>query len=53
MTWRQCLDARGALDASAAARALRRARQTGRTFDVLLSADGSLCGVALLVRRPG
>ncbi len=37
MTWRQCLDAGGALDVGAVADALRRARRTGLTFDVLLS----------------
>ena len=39
MTWRSCLDARGALDPVAAADALRQARRTGRTFDVLLSEE--------------
>ncbi len=42
MTWRSCLDARGALDPVAAAGVLRRARRTGLTFDVLLSAELSL-----------
>ena len=42
MTWRQCVDARGALDPGAVARALRRARREGRTFDVLLSEERSL-----------
>ena len=40
MTWRQCVDAHGVLDPVAAARALRQARQAGRTLDTLLS--GSL-----------
>ncbi|MGH3235151.1 MAG: 2-keto-4-pentenoate hydratase [Streptosporangiaceae bacterium] len=39
MTWRQCLDAHGALDPVAAASALRRARRAGRTCDVLLSEE--------------
>ena len=42
MTWRQCLDARGAVDVGAVAGALRRARQEGRTFDVPLSEELSL-----------
>jgi 2-keto-4-pentenoate hydratase len=37
VTWRQCVDAQGALDSVAAARALRQARQAGRTLDTLLS----------------
>ena len=37
MTWRRCVDAHGAVDPVAAARALRQARQAGRTLDVLLS----------------
>ncbi len=37
--WRECLDAGGALDPAAAAGALRRARLSGTTFDVLLSAE--------------
>jgi 2-keto-4-pentenoate hydratase len=40
VTWRQCVDAHGVLDPVAAARALRQARQAGRTLDTLLS--GSL-----------
>jgi 2-keto-4-pentenoate hydratase len=39
VTWRQCLDAHGALDPVAAAAALRRARRAGRTCDVLLSEE--------------
>jgi len=39
VTWRECLDADGALDPAAAAAALRRARLSGTTFDVLLSAE--------------
>jgi 2-keto-4-pentenoate hydratase len=39
VTWRQCLDAAGALDVGAVADALRRARRTGLTFDVLLSEE--------------
>jgi 2-keto-4-pentenoate hydratase len=35
--WRRCVDAHGAVDPVAAARALRQARQAGRTLDVLLS----------------
>jgi 2-keto-4-pentenoate hydratase len=42
VTWGQWVDGRGALDAVAAAGALRRARRTGRTFDVLLSEEVSL-----------
>ena len=37
MIWRRCVDAHGAVDPVAAARALRQARQAGRTLDVLLS----------------
>jgi 2-keto-4-pentenoate hydratase len=37
VSWRQCADARGGLDPAAAARVLRRARQAGRTLDVLLT----------------
>ena len=39
MTWRSCVDAQGALDPVAAARALRQARQPGTTIDVLLSEE--------------
>ncbi len=39
MSWRQCLDAGGALDVGAVAAALRRTRRTGLTFDVLLSEE--------------
>jgi len=42
VTWRQYLDAGGAVDAGAVAGALRRARQAGLTFDVLLSEELSL-----------
>lgn len=42
VTWRPCVDARGALDPVATARVLRQARQRGRTLDVLLSAGVSL-----------
>ncbi len=42
MTWRQCLDARGGLEVGAVAGTLRRARQEGLTFDVLLSEELSL-----------
>jgi len=37
VTWPQCMDAHGAVDPVAAARALRQARQAGRTLDTLLS----------------
>jgi hypothetical protein len=51
MTWRQCLNARGAADASTAAGALRRARQEGRAFDVLLSEGVPLgAGLTVIVR---
>ncbi len=42
MTWRDYVHADGSLDADGAAGALRRARQAGRTFDVLLSDEISL-----------
>jgi 2-keto-4-pentenoate hydratase len=42
VTWRDCVDAAGTLDAAAAAGALRRARQAGQTLDVLLSEEISL-----------
>jgi 2-keto-4-pentenoate hydratase len=37
MTWKDCLDADGALDPAAAAAALYRSRQAGSALDVLLS----------------
>src|ERR1700745_3399635 len=40
--WRECVDARGALDPAAAAGALLRARRAGVTFDELLSASAGL-----------
>jgi 2-keto-4-pentenoate hydratase len=42
VTWRQCLDAGGAVDPLTAARVLRRARRTGLTFDALISEELSL-----------
>ena len=42
MSWREWVDGGGALDAVAAADALRRARRTGQTLDVLLSEEVSL-----------
>ena len=39
MSWRDCADAGGVLDAAAAAGELRRARQAGQTLDVLLSEE--------------
>jgi 2-keto-4-pentenoate hydratase len=41
VTWRRCVDAHGAVDPVAAARALRQARQAGRTLDTLLSGSVS------------
>jgi 2-keto-4-pentenoate hydratase len=42
VSWRECVDADGALDAAAAAGALRRARHSRETFDELLSEGVSL-----------
>jgi 2-keto-4-pentenoate hydratase len=39
VSWLDCVDAGGALDAAAAAGELRRARQAGQTLDVLLSEE--------------
>ena len=52
VTWRQCLNARGTVDPSTAAGARRRARQEGRTFDVLLPEEVTL-GFALQQDQPG